>query len=239
MKVYAKFLGVFVITTTSIFSQDFEIGLMFGLVSSVKAIEKPELPNEIQSIAVLTSGFGVLFDYYPQPHFALESGLLYGKRAYGYRYNFPGFSGDEIFSFHELEIPVVFRFFLADWFNVGFGGFYSKYTGEMSVIRKKGLSAVAPDVTGTYDEFYMEDSNYGTLVLLGFVYKSSETKLTFDINYRTGHQNVDKPNLYIRDPKAYIDHLDFYLGVKIPVGKPPADSSENLPVKPAEENHSI
>ncbi len=237
MKTFIKYTLLSIFFTYPVFAQQIDIIPQLGMSITSRLDKKPEMSKEILPMAGITPGVGLIFSYHPNPTFALESGAFYGSRAYGYKNETVGFSGEWYYLFHELEIPVSLRVFITSWFNIGIGGFYSKYTGLVT-IQSRGDAERHGNYSDSYERFHLGRTNYGMLYQLGFIAPLGNSKLTLDLNYRPGSNDIARDYMIPNDHVAYIGHLELYLGIRIPTSSPqtPSDDFSVEPVDREEGN---
>lgn len=201
-----------------------------GLSTTARADIEPLNSDTAQALGLYNFTFGALINFPLNQQALIEGGALYGRRGYGYSYEAWGGAQREVYTFQELEFPLYLRILANDWLSLGFGGYYSKFVGNIECLNtgnsntyysQESMDCAFNGGEISYKNFSMQDSDFGILMLLGFIMKLQSADLSIDFKLRIGQKNIALPSFYASEPAAYLSHLEALAGVRIPLNFSP------------------
>ena len=130
---------------------------------------------------VLATGGGALLEFGLGPMFGFEMGAIYVPREY----EFNSFALRYTYQQKMVQFPVLLRAYLGGILSLGFGGYYSKYQGDLA-IKTKNLG-ITTTSSMKYDTAGLTTDDYGFASSLAlYLPLAPMTKLLIDGRYNIG-----------------------------------------------------
>ncbi len=106
-----------------------------------------------------TYGGGAMLEFGLGPLFGFEIGALSLPRKYEYSTTTAGVTSSVVATQKMLQVPVLFRVYLANVLSLGVGGYYSKFKGNYET--EANTLGIRTTTSSTYSSVGYTDSDYG------------------------------------------------------------------------------
>lgn len=137
-----------------------------------------------------------------------DIGGFYMQRKYGT--SVPGSTTDITTTQQGLEFPFLMRYWVGNVVSFGLGGYYFKYTGDLSTDTQP-LGGGTTTTTQTYDQASQSTSDYGLAASIRFDFPLSlTTGLVLDARYELGLAN----NFTNSSGSAYFRDVTGFVGIR-------------------------
>lgn len=142
----------------------FEIGLLAGTAMSTLTNAEKSLTGGTRTTEVVFTG-GLMANINMNQLVSVETGIFYTPKDIGIEGGVLGLPADTVSSMRALEVPLMARVWLADYFSLGVGGYYSIGVGKVDTTARSNGNSVnlGAQANQTYESAKTHAVDYGLI----------------------------------------------------------------------------